>query len=129
MTLGMGVSLHLPLLVHQAAHHTALAGSPACAELVSRVKCRTHLGDCLGSQVMYNGRRMSRPRSQWRSREFGFVNFAAPEDAARAIVAFNGAALPGVSKERMQLQVQFVKGPGAAPCEGQDMPCPSSGSP
>ncbi len=72
---------------------------------------------------MYNGRRMSRPRSQWCSREFGFVDFATPEDAARAITTFNRASLPGVSKERMQLQVQFVRGPGAAPLEGQDMGC------
>jgi hypothetical protein len=67
----------------------------------------------LRPQVMYNSRRMSRPRSQWRSREFGFVDFSTPGEAQLAIARLHGAVLPGLTKDGAQLIVQYVKGEGA----------------
>ena len=59
-------------------------------------------------QVLYNGKSMRRARSQWRSREFGFVDFATPAEAQRAIALLHGAVLPGVSKDGVTLVVQPV---------------------
>ncbi len=63
-------------------------------------------------QIMYNSRTMNKPRSQWRSREFGFVDFATPAEVQRAISTFHGAVLPTLTKAGSNLLVQPVKPPG-----------------
>jgi hypothetical protein len=65
-------------------------------------------------QVLYNGKSMRKSRSQWRSREFGFVDFASLQEAAVAVARFNGKVLPGFSKGNSPLAVQFVTGECAA---------------
>lgn len=42
------------------------------------------------SQIMYNSRKMHKPKDKWRSREYGFVDFATVEDAAKAVASMTG---------------------------------------
>jgi hypothetical protein len=58
-------------------------------------------------QVLYNGKSMRRPRSQWRSREFGFVDFVDPEEAKHAVTAFDGRVIADFSKGELPLVVQL----------------------
>ncbi len=60
-------------------------------------------------QIMYNSRTMGKPRSQWRSREFGFVDFATPAEAQRAIATFHCTIMPTLTKHGSNLLVQPVK--------------------
>jgi RNA recognition motif-containing protein len=59
---------------------------------------------------MYNSRKMNRPKEQWRSREYGFVDFESQPDAAAAIAALNGLQLAAICKdEAARLIVQYAK--------------------
>ena len=48
---------------------------------------------------MYNSRKMHKPKDKWRSREYGFVDYASPAEAARAIVWMDGAEVPELMKD------------------------------
>jgi RNA recognition motif-containing protein len=59
---------------------------------------------------MYNSRKMKRAKDQWRSREYGFVDFESQPEAAAAIEALSGAQLAGICKdESSRLIVQYAK--------------------
>jgi hypothetical protein len=58
---------------------------------------------------MYNSRKMHKPKDKWRSREYGFVDFATPAEAARAIVWMDGAEIPELMKDRAGIIVQYAK--------------------
>jgi hypothetical protein len=58
---------------------------------------------------MYNSRKMNRAKDQWRSREYGFVDYATQEEADEAIARFNGACVAHFSKEGANMIVQYAK--------------------
>ena len=62
---------------------------------------------------MYNSRKMHKPKEKWRSREYGFVDYAAPSEAARAIVWMDGVELPELTKDGAGIIVQYAKPAGA----------------
>ena len=62
---------------------------------------------------MYNSRKMHKPKDKWRSREYGFVDFATPSEAARAVAWMDGAELPELMKDAGGVIVQYAK-----PCSG-----------
>lgn len=64
-------------------------------------------------QIMYNSRKMHKPKDKWRSREYGFVDFATPEEAARAIVWMDGVELPELMKDNAGIIVQYAKPAGS----------------
>jgi hypothetical protein len=59
---------------------------------------------------------MTRPRRCWRSREFGFVDFSSQEQADLAMATFSGLHLPGISKGKLPLLVQYVRDSDAGAC-------------
>ena len=58
---------------------------------------------------MYNSRKMHKSKDKWRSREYGFVDFATNEEAARAIVWMDGVELPELMKDNCGIIVQYAK--------------------
>jgi hypothetical protein len=59
---------------------------------------------------MYNSRKMNRAKDQWRSREYGFVDFESQPEAAAAIKALNGVQLAGICKDETSgMIVQYAK--------------------
>jgi hypothetical protein len=64
-------------------------------------------------QIMYNSRKMHRSKDQWRSREYGFVDYSSQEEAEAAIARHNGTYLPGFTKEGCSMIVQYAK---STPC-------------
>ncbi|KIY92645.1 hypothetical protein MNEG_15318 [Monoraphidium neglectum] len=66
------------------------------------------------SAIMYNSRKMHKPKEKWRSREYGFVDFSSAAEAARAIVWMDGAELPELMKDQAGIIVQYAKPAGAA---------------
>jgi hypothetical protein len=98
-------------------HHCLSSVGAEHAQLVKAL-CRSMLTPHAmlppSSQVLYNGKSMRKARGQWRSREFGFVDFASLQEAALAVAKFNGKVLPGFSKGASPLAVQFVTGECAA---------------
>jgi hypothetical protein len=62
---------------------------------------------------MYNSRKMHKPKEKWRSREYGFVDYATAAEAARAIVWMDGVELPELMKDGAGIIVQYAK-PAAA---------------
>jgi hypothetical protein len=63
---------------------------------------------------MYNSRKMDRPRHQWRSREYGFVDMCGAAEAAAAVAALHGALVLGYTKPGCSgMIVQFIREGGA----------------
>ena len=64
---------------------------------------------------MYNSRKMHKPRDKWRSREYGFVDFSLPSEAARAAVWMDGVEVPELMKDAAGVIVQRARpsAPGA----------------
>jgi hypothetical protein len=58
---------------------------------------------------MYNTRKMHRPRSQWRSREYGFVDYATQAEAEAAIRALHATSWTCLAKDARGLIVQYAK--------------------
>jgi hypothetical protein len=58
---------------------------------------------------MYNSRKMHKPKDKWRSREYGFIDYATPEEAAKAIVWMDGVELPDLMKDTCGIIVQYAK--------------------
>jgi hypothetical protein len=61
---------------------------------------------------MYNSRKMHKPKDKWRSREYGFIDYATPEEAAKAIVWMDGVELPDLMKDTCGIIVQYAKPTG-----------------
>lgn len=64
-------------------------------------------------QIMYNSRKMHKPKDKWRSREYGFIDYASPEEAAKAIVWMDGVELPDLMKDTCGIIVQYAKPTGS----------------
>jgi len=64
-------------------------------------------------KIMYNSRKMHhQDRAQWRSRQYGFVIYERGADARAAVAAFDGRAVPGLSKDGGEgLVVQLARPP------------------
>jgi hypothetical protein len=67
----------------------------------------------LPPQIMYNSRKMHKPKDKWRSREYGFIDYATPEEAAKAIVWMDGVELPDLMKDTCGIIVQYAKPTGS----------------
>ena len=63
---------------------------------------------------MYNSRKMHKPKDKWRSREYGFIDYATPEEAAKAIVWMDGVELPDLMKDTCGIIVQYAKPTGGS---------------
>jgi hypothetical protein len=61
---------------------------------------------------MYNSRKMHKPKDKWRSREYGFIDYATSQEAARAIVWMDGVELPDLMKDTCGIIVQYAKPTG-----------------
>jgi hypothetical protein len=82
--------------------------SPACAPFLLRSwPVITSL------QIMYNSRKMHKPKDKWRSREYGFIDYASPDEAAKAIVWMDGVELPDLMKDTCGIIVQYAKPTGS----------------
>lgn len=89
-------------------------------------------------QIMYNSRKMHKPKDKWRSREYGFIDYATSEEAARAIVFMDGVELPELMKDTAGIIVQYAKptgeqggvggGSNNSPPIGIPPPLPSGGA-
>ncbi|GBF93606.1 hypothetical protein Rsub_06326 [Raphidocelis subcapitata] len=73
----------------------------------------SRFGNVTGVKIMYNSRKMHKPKEKWRSREYGFVDYATPAEAARAIVWMDGVELPELMKDGAGIIVQYAKPAGA----------------
>lgn len=60
-------------------------------------------------KIMYNSRKMHKPKEKWRSREYGFVDFATIEAAAAAVAHMSGVEVPELCKDASGIIVQFAK--------------------
>jgi hypothetical protein len=60
-------------------------------------------------QIMYNSRKMHKPKEKWRSREYGFVDFATIEEANAAVAGMGGLEVPELCKDSSGIIVQFAK--------------------
>jgi len=65
-------------------------------------------------QIMYNSRKMHKPKDKWRSREYGFIDYATSEEAAKAIVWMDGVELPDLMKDTCGIIVQYAKPTGGS---------------
>jgi hypothetical protein len=84
--------------------------------LYSYILIHTHhlfLPAVLTLQIMYNSRKMHKPKDKWRSREYGFIDYASPEEAAKAIVWMDGVELPDLMKDTCGIIVQYAKPTGS----------------
>jgi hypothetical protein len=77
-------------------------------------------------QIMYNSRKMHKPKDKWRSREYGFIDYASPEEAAKAIVWMDGVELPDLMKDTCGIIVQYAKPTGSS--SEQNATGPAAGS-
>ena len=76
-------------------------------------------------QIMYNSRKMHKPKDKWRSREYGFIDYATPDEAAKAILWMDGVELPDLMKDTCGIIVQYAKptggnGGGSSGAEGSN---------
>lgn len=58
---------------------------------------------------MYNSRKMNRSKDQWRSREYGFVDFCSRQEADAAIARYHGCTTTDLVKEGCALIAQYAK--------------------
>ena len=66
-------------------------------------------GELEGFRIMYNSRKMSRPKKQWRNRGFAFVTYPDSACAARAMADLNERIIDGVSEDGKPLAVLVAK--------------------
>jgi hypothetical protein len=69
----------------------------------------SRFGTVVNVKIMYNSRKMHKPKDKWRSREYGFIDYASPEEAAKAIVWMDGVELPELVKDTCGIIVQYAK--------------------
>ncbi len=77
--------------------------------LLTRLLRAPRGGPAQPPQIMYNSRKMHKPKDKWRSREYGFVDFASSEEAAKAISWMDGVELPELCKDDSGIIVQYAK--------------------
>lgn len=58
---------------------------------------------------MYNARKMHKPRSKWRSREYAFLDYVTQAEAERAITMMDGVTWPGLAKDEHGIIVQYAR--------------------
>lgn len=68
---------------------------------------------CFHTQIMYNSRKMHKPKDKWRSREYGFIDYASAAEAAKAIAWMDGVELPDLMKDTAGIIVQYAKPTGS----------------
>lgn len=77
---------------------------------------------------MYNSRKMHKPKDKWRSREYGFIDYATPGEAAKAIVWMDGVELPDLMKDTCGIIVQYAKPTGGNGGNGSSSEGASNGT-
>eukprot|EP00882_Tetradesmus_deserticola_P002062 GHRQ01002210.1.p2 GENE.GHRQ01002210.1~~GHRQ01002210.1.p2 ORF type:complete len:272 (+),score=153.08 GHRQ01002210.1:116-817(+) len=73
----------------------------------------SRFGSVVNVKIMYNSRKMHKPKDKWRSREYGFIDYGSPEEAAKAIVWMDGVELPDLMKDTAGIIVQYAKPTGS----------------
>lgn len=77
---------------------------------------------------MYNSRKMHKPKDKWRSREYGFIDYATPDEAAKAIVWMDGVELPDLMKDTCGIIVLYAKPTGGNGGNGSSSEGASNGT-
>lgn len=69
-------------------------------------------GNVVDVQVMWNTKMLARGRRV--NREFAFISYASPREAARAVHWLDGCRLPDLEKDRNGITVEYENGEGEA---------------
>ncbi|WIA17835.1 hypothetical protein OEZ85_009341 [Tetradesmus obliquus] len=73
----------------------------------------SRFGSVVNVKIMYNSRKMHKPKDKWRSREYGFIDYASAAEAAKAIAWMDGVELPDLMKDTAGIIVQYAKPTGS----------------